>query len=112
IDSDIVLLSKQQRKVVCVISVKKTFRERYSQSAYWALKSKERTFEYILATPDVDREIFDPDNPERYTKARSILENEMNAVFVLRDDLKCGEYGKLFVGKSLFIEYLRKMKFV
>ncbi len=82
-DADIVIYDKLREEVVCVISSKKSFRERGAQSAYWSIKKSDRKFKYILVTPDVDRELFNPAKPDLCGKWRIILENEMDAVFVI-----------------------------
>ena len=45
-DADIVIYHKPSKRVVCVISSKKSFRERGAQSAYWALKKANRDYKY------------------------------------------------------------------
>ncbi|ADO44629.1 conserved hypothetical protein [Hydrogenobacter thermophilus TK-6] len=82
-DADIVIYHKLSRRIVCVISSKKSFRERGAQSAYWSLKKTGRDFKYIIVTPDSDFELYNPDNPYKQAKWRTILENEMAAVFVI-----------------------------
>ena len=57
IDADICIVRKIDKKLVCVISVKKSFRERGGQTAYWAVKVKQhkKNYKYILATPEVKK---------------------------------------------------------
>ncbi len=82
-DADIVIYHKPSKRVVCVISSKKSFRERGAQSAYWSLKKENRDYKYILVTPDNDSELFKPNRPYAQGKWRTVLENEMDAVFVI-----------------------------
>ena len=74
IDADLCVVRKKDNKLICVISVKKSFRERGAQTAYWAVKVKEnkKNFKYILATPDVDKELYNPESPENKRKWRVI----------------------------------------
>jgi len=84
IDADICVLCQKSWKLIAVISVKKSFRERGAQAAYWALKVKEynKPFHYILATPDVNCELFNPTTPQNYRKWRVILSHEFEKVFI------------------------------
>ncbi len=67
IDADLCIVRKEDNKLVCVISIKKSFRERGGLTAYWAKKVKEHSkdYKYILVTPDVDNELFDLNKPEK-----------------------------------------------
>lgn len=111
IDADVCIVKKKDRKVVAVISVKKSFRERGGQTAYWALKVKQslKDFKYIVATPDVDEELFDKNNPGKKRKWRNILSFECDGVFVY--SLPGREYkdGKFFVGKEYLIDFIKSL---
>jgi len=107
-DADIVIYHKLSRRVVCVISSKKSFRERGAQSAYWSLKKTERDFKYILVTPDSDFELYNPGNPYKQTKWRTILENEMDAVFVI-DKGPPFKSRSFYVGNDHLNNYIREL---
>jgi len=111
IDADICVVRKKDNKLVCVISVKKSFRERGGQTAYWALKVKQsgKDYKYILATPDVDKELFDENNPEKRRKWRIILPYECDSVFVYSYENKVYKEEKFFVGKDYLIEYIKSL---
>jgi len=114
IDNDIVVYSKVKGKIVCVISVKKSLRERAAQTAYWMLKKKEagKDFKYIFVTPDVDRELYNPENPTRIsTKWRNILTAEMDGVFVVGDEQNRQPYqdGKFYVGNAHLVDFVRRL---
>jgi len=111
IDADICIVNKKDNKLVCVISVKKSFRERGGQTAYWALKIREycKEYRYILATPDVDNELFDLNKPEKKRKWRIILPYECDSVFVYSYEGKVYEEQKFFVGKNYLIEYIKSL---
>jgi len=111
IDADICVIRKSDNKLVCVISVKKSFRERGGQTAYWAIKIKQhqKDFKYILATPDVDNELFEPRNPTKKKKWRRILPFECDAVFIYSFDGKVYKEDKFFVGKDYLIEFIKNL---
>lgn len=105
IDADICVVRKRDNKLVCVISVKKSFRERGGQTAYWAVKVKEynKGYKYILTTPDVDKELFDPTKPEKKRKWRIIL------VFIYSYEGKKYKENNFHVGKEYLKNYIKKL---
>ena len=107
-DADIVIYHKPSKRVVCVISSKKSFRERGAQSAYWALKKEDRDYKYVLVTPDNDNELFKPNRPHAQRKWRTILENEMDAVFVI-DKAPLFKSRDFYVGNEYLKNYVRKL---
>ncbi len=111
IDADICVIRKKDNKLVCVISVKKSFRERGAQTAYWALKIKEnkKDFKYVLATPDVDRELFNPENPQKKRKWRIILPYECDAVFVYSYKGKVYKEDNFYVGIEYLEEFIKNL---
>ena len=112
IDADICILDKENLKLLAVISVKKSFRERGAQAVYWALKLKlsNKSYKYVLATPDVNRELFDPEKPERKRKWRVILPCEFERVFVYSFKGKVFKEGNFYVGEDYFIEWVLSLK--
>ncbi len=112
IDADICVVRKKDKKLLCVISVKKSFRERGGQTAYWAIKIKEhcKGYKYILATPDVDKELFNPEKPERKRKWRIILPYECDSVFIYSFKGKVYEEEKFYVGNEYLLEYIKDLK--
>lgn len=112
IDADLVVLERRSRKILCVISVKKSFRERGAQTAYWAVKVRsdsKKEYKYILVTPDVDKELYDKNNPFKRRKWRVILPYECDAVFVVNYDGKVFKENDFYVGKDYLIEYIKKL---
>lgn len=110
IDADICIVRKSDNKLVCVISVKKSFRERGAQSAYWAIKIKNssKAYKYIIATPDVDKELYNEKNEDNKRKWRIILSFECSAVFVYGYEGKKYEDNNFFVGNEYLKEYIIK----
>jgi type II restriction enzyme len=111
IDADICVLDKNTMKLLAVISVKKSFRERGAQAAYWAVKIKQalKPFKYVLATPDVDKELFDPSKPNKKRKWRVILPCEFEKVFIYSYEGKKFKEGNLEVGKDYFKEWAKSL---
>jgi len=107
IDADICIIDRKNFKLLAVISVKKSFRERGAQAVYWALKIRleKKKFKYVLATPDVDKEIFDPSKPNHKNKWRVILPCEFEKVFVYSYEGKVYRDGNLLVGKDYLVEW-------
>jgi type II restriction enzyme len=111
IDADICVIRKRDKKLVCVISVKKSFRERGAQTAYWAVKIKQhqKEYNYILATPDVDQELFNPQKPNKKRKWRIILPFECDGVFIYSFNGKVYKEKNFFVGKDYLVDFIRKL---
>ncbi|RUM62060.1 MAG: hypothetical protein DSY59_00855 [Persephonella sp.] len=111
IDADICIVRKKDNKLVCVVSVKKSFRERGAQTAYWAIKIKEynKDYKYILATPDVDKELFNPVEPKRKRKWRIILPHECDAVFIYSYKGKVYKENNFYVGDEYLKDYIRRL---
>lgn len=111
IDADVCIVRKKDNKLVIVISVKKSFRERGAQTAYWALKVKQnrKDYLYILVTPDVDKELYDENNPTKKNKWRIILPYECDAVFICTEGKKCKDKN-FYVGTEYLVEFIRNLK--
>jgi len=115
IDADICVIRKVDNELVCVISVKKSFRERGAQTAYWALKVKEqkKNYKYILATPDVDKELFKGEEIEkkqkRKRKWRIILPYECDAVFIYSYPDRLYKEDNFYVGEEYLKDYIKSL---
>ncbi|GHR28810.1 hypothetical protein VN0481_04870 [Helicobacter pylori] len=76
---DIVLYqaSKDNVKILAVLSVKNSFRERFTETPYWKLKLLQSPItshiKVFMITPDNDNEISFKDRPK---KARIVMEHE------------------------------------
>ena len=114
-DADIVVYSLCSKEILLVISVKKSFRERGAQTAYWGFKLRcdGKPFKYILVTIDNDKELFDPKNPGKKRKWRKILPHETDGVFVIDCDMKNDERiykdVKFFVGNAYFRKFVKSV---
>ena len=111
IDADICVIRKADKRLVCVISVKKSFRERGGQTAYWATKIKQhgKKYKYILVTPDIDQELYNPQKPKKKRKWRIILSFECDGVFIYSFKGKIYEEKNFFVGEDYLLDFIRRL---
>ncbi|MBP3709680.1 MAG: hypothetical protein J6I73_04680 [Treponema sp.] len=100
-DGDIIIYKYRNEipKVLAILSVKNSFRERYTETPYWKLKLAEsevtKNICVFMITPDSDDEISRKDA----TKSRIVLEYELDGVYMAKDDFDESE-------KVKGIEYL------
>jgi type II restriction enzyme len=92
-DADLILYkyNKEEEKVrvICILSLKTSFRERFTETPYWKLKLKQdpRTAEIkvFMVTPDNTGEIsYLRSNGPR--KARVIMEYELDGIYMAREN--------------------------
>jgi len=101
-DADIIIykLSKNNVKIIAIISVKNSFRERGFETTYWKLKLKESPItskiRVFLATPDKDDEISFRAPSGKARKVRIILEHELDGIYFLKEDFEETEKAKYF----------------
>jgi type II restriction enzyme len=88
-DGDIIIykLIKDQPKIIAILSVKNSFRERYTETPYWKIKlSQSQVTNHIkvfMITPDKDDEISNGQNPK---KSRIVMEYELDGIYLAKDD--------------------------
>ncbi|GAA8915238.1 BsaWI family type II restriction enzyme [Helicobacter pylori] len=86
-DGDIVLYqtNKDNVKILAILSVKNSFRERFTETPYWKLKLLQSPItSYIkvfMITPDNDDEISFKDKPK---KARIVMEHELDGLYLAK----------------------------
>ena len=91
-DADIVVYKVKDNdvKIIAIISVKNSFRERGFETTYWKLKLKESPvtshIRVFLATPDKDNEISYKAPNGKPKKMRIILEYELDGLYFLKED--------------------------
>ncbi|AIJ05480.1 hypothetical protein JH146_0631 [Methanocaldococcus bathoardescens] len=101
-DADIVVYKVENNdvRVIAIISVKNSFRERGFETTYWKLKLKESPvtshIRVFLATPDKDNEISYKCPNGRPKKMRIILEYELDGIYFLKEDFEESEKAKHF----------------
>ncbi len=86
-DGDIVLYqtNKDNVKILAILSVKNSFRERFTKTPYWKLKLLQSPvtshIKVFMITPDNDDEISFKDKPK---KARIIMEHELDGLYLAK----------------------------
>ncbi|MFH1256665.1 MAG: BsaWI family type II restriction enzyme [Candidatus Diapherotrites archaeon] len=88
-DADLIVYRYEKEKgskILVILSVKNSFRERYTETPYWKLKLDQskitKPIKVFMVTPDRDDEIsFD----KRPSKARVILEYELDGVYIAKN---------------------------
>ncbi|GAA8280976.1 BsaWI family type II restriction enzyme [Helicobacter pylori] len=85
---DIVLYqaSKDNVKILAILSVKNSFRERFTETPYWKLKLLQSPvtshIKVFMITPDNDDEISFKDKPK---KARIVMEHELDGLYLAKN---------------------------
>ncbi|MGL2591084.1 BsaWI family type II restriction enzyme [Helicobacter pylori] len=84
---DIILYqtNKDNIKILAILSVKNSFRERFTETPYWKLKLLQSPvtshIKVFMITPDNDNEISFKDRPK---KARIVMEHELNGLYLAK----------------------------
>ncbi|AFI02052.1 Endonuclease MjaVIP [Helicobacter pylori PeCan18] len=84
---DIVLYqtNKDNVKILAILSVKNSFRERFTETPYWKLKLLQSPvtshIKVFMITPDNDEEISFKDKPK---KARIVMEHELDGLYLAK----------------------------
>lgn len=85
-DVDIVIFNPKTSKVIAVISVKVTLRERIAQTGYWKIKLRNQRLtkhvKFYFVTPDEDGTLT---KKEPVKKGRAIVEADLDGTFVLSE---------------------------
>jgi len=87
-DADLIIYKTNSSnvKVIAILSIKNSFRERYTETPYWKLKLGQsevtRNIKVFIVTPDRDDEI---SNGKKPSKARVILEYELDGVYITKE---------------------------
>lgn len=86
---DIILYqtNKDSIKILAILSVKNSFRERFTETPYWKLKLLQSPItshiKVFMITPDNDDEISFKDKPK---KARIVMEHELDGIYLAKSD--------------------------
>ncbi|MCQ2693523.1 endonuclease [Helicobacter pylori] len=84
---DIILYqtNKDSIKILAILSVKNSFRERFTETPYWKLKLLQSPvtshIKVFMITPDNDEEISFKDKPK---KARIVMEHELDGLYLAK----------------------------
>lgn len=87
-DGDIILYkTKPEIKILAILSIKNSFRERYTETPYWKIKLANQNItkhiKIFMITPDNDDEI---SFQQKNTKPRIVLEHELDGVYLAKDN--------------------------
>jgi len=108
-DGDLIIYKKNKDfpEIIAILSIKNSFRERYTETPYWKLKLLQsditKHIKVMMITPDRDNEVSFI-NPPR--KARIILEYELDGIYLAK---KKFDKSKKVKSISKLIEDLRKL---
>lgn len=88
-DGDIIIYKIVDKgvKILAILSIKNSFRERYTETPYWKLKLAEnnltKDIKVFMITPDNDDEIsFLGVNPK---KSRIVMEYELDGIYLAKE---------------------------
>lgn len=88
-DGDIIIYSYKDKmvRILAILSIKNSFRERYTETPYWKLKLKQsaltKHIKVFMVTPDNDDEISFKKNIK---KSRIVMEYELDGIYLAKDD--------------------------
>lgn len=114
-DADIVVYNynKPNRKVkiFCILSVKNSFRERFTETPYWKLKLKDnkntKHIKVFMITPDKDNEMsFIKSRGPR--KARIVMEYELDGIYMAKERFDSSD--KIKEIEQLFVDLKKLIK--
>jgi type II restriction enzyme len=99
-DADLVVYKYNEKEnkssIIAILSVKNSFRERYTETPYWKLKLMQnqttKGIQFFMVTTDRDDEI---SFNERPSKARIILEYELDGVYITKHKEKFASSKKI-----------------
>ncbi|MEM4707101.1 MAG: BsaWI family type II restriction enzyme [Candidatus Anstonellales archaeon] len=116
-DADIVVYrfdpDKAKADVLAILSVKNSFRERYTETPYWKIKLSQsdltRRIKVFMVTTDRDDEISHAKLP---SKARVVLSYELDGVYITKNDSEIDSDKKVGNIKNLIedLENLLKIR--
>lgn len=83
-DVDLVVFQRSRNRVLAILSIKASLRERATQTAYWRLKLRDysptRNVKVFLLTPNSDDILRNNHHPN---KQRAILETDIDAIYIV-----------------------------
>jgi type II restriction enzyme len=95
-DADIILYRNLNNdiEVIAILSVKNSFRERYTETPYWKIKLSQnevtKTIKVFMITPDNDDEIAYLGKGQP-SKARIVMEYELDSIYLARENFDASE---------------------
>lgn len=80
-DADLIAYIENPPRILAILSIKSSLRERIAQVAYWQLKTSDRNIPYFFITPDNDADF----SKEEISKSRAIAETDTTRVYLLTE---------------------------
>lgn len=108
-DGDIIVYKIENKfpKILSILSIKNSFRERYTETPYWKLKLLEteatKHIKVFMITPDNDDEISFKENPK---KSRIVMEYELDGIYLAKNTFDGSDKIK---GIESLLDDLRKL---
>ena len=94
-DGDIILYYPASCEIIALLSIKNSFRERYTETPYWKLKLKAspvtQNVRVFMITPDRDGEIAFVNRGKGPRKARIVMEYELDGIYLAREEFDGSE---------------------
>ncbi len=93
-DVDLVVYQPSRNRILAILSIKSSLRERATQTAYWRLKlhaqSNTKNIRVFLLTPNSDDDLRSRRKPK---KNRAVLETDIDAIYVVnRPEFELANY--------------------
>ena len=83
-DVDLIVYQPSRDRILAILSIKNSLRERVAQTAYWRLKlhsqSKTKNVRVFLLTPNSDRDLKIGRKPK---KNRAVLETDIDGIYIV-----------------------------
>ena len=91
-DADIVIYKINPIKILAILSIKNSFRERYTETPYWKLKLLQdeitKDIKVFMITPDKDDEISFINAKRGIKKARIVMEYELDGIYLAKENFE------------------------
>lgn len=93
-DGDIIIykVTNKNPKIIAILSIKNSFRERYTETPYWKIKLSQNPItnhiKVFMITPDKDDEISFSKNPR---KARIVMEYELDGIYLAKENFDASD---------------------
>jgi len=94
-DADIIIYKTNPIKVISILSIKNSFRERYTETPYWKLKLLQddvtKNIKVFMITPDRDNEISFIHSKRGIRKSRIVMEYDLDGIYLAKEQFDKSE---------------------
>jgi len=94
-DADIIIYKVDPIHVIAILSIKNSFRERYTETPYWKLKLLQdnitKNIKVFMITPDKDSEISFIYSKRGIRKPRIVMEYELDGIYLAKEEFDKSE---------------------